>query len=826
MTGVQIAKQKQNKNRFNRCILADRLERSYRRLSRSFPARVLTGTLFSLTQQVNGCISRRAEKRQIEALSRSNREFHVCYQAIDVELLLLREIPQRLRSYTMTLVLLDSWGCRRMLLRQSRYFAIACLCLALAENSPQSLFGQDRESSASNDAHLPSRLRTLEDHVSFEAPDPADWPLRRTQLKDQLTVALGLEPSPQANALQSQVFGSIEKDGYRISKVIVETLPNFFLTGSLYEPLNLADQKLLPAILCPHGHWEDGRMHRASDAEVANLLASGAERFEAAARNHIQARCVQMARMGCIVFAYDMLGYADSQQISIERAHRWGVNQINPETRSDANDAPRMENLLFSTRAELYQQSVMSLQILQNLQAVNFVKTLPHVDSKQIAITGASGGGTQSFVTAAISDDIAGAFPAVMVSTGMQGGCTCENSSLLRVHTNNVEIAALIAPRPLMMTSADDWTVNMKQDGFPALRKIYEDAGVSENVKLFAATHFPHNFNHVSRVALYGFINRLFGLGLQEPILERDFDWSDREELSVWDAEHQRPEADLAFENSLLTNWQTLIDTHYDLKQFKHREEFLESIAGQQLARGWNVITSMGLPWSKNLAIKAAWDIDKPVPEFALYNQLGNRVALGTITPSDAIKAKADRRIVIDWTSIKRVRLHIGETHNPTFTASSDRDSTLDIHWQIADPLANDMVEPTQQQLVGNPRPAAAFTYGYNAAALVRRAGALMAIVDDLDIRSKQLVEVEMYAGGEDSFLALATVLQRPGKVSKLVLDESNEFRFANLESIRDKNFVPASLRYQDMPGLIMAVAFQRPETVITSIKSETRIPR
>src|SRR5207237_6455317 len=95
----------------------------------------------------------------------------------------------------------------------------------------------------------------------------------------------------------------------------------------------------------------------------------------------------------------------------------------------------------------------------------------PKVEPQRLACTGASGGGTQTMILAALDPRLAAAFPAVMVSTAMQGGCTCENASLLRVGTGNVEFAALFAPKPMGMTAADDWTKEMETKGFPDLTK-------------------------------------------------------------------------------------------------------------------------------------------------------------------------------------------------------------------------------------------------------------------------------------------------------------------------------------------------------------------
>ena len=108
---------------------------------------------------------------------------------------------------------------------------------------------------------------------------------------------------------------------------------------------------------------------------------------------------------------------------------------------------------LFSTQAEAHCQNVMGLQTLNAVRGLDFLLSLPEVDPKRVAATGASGGGTQTMILAAIDDRIKLSFPVVMVSTSMQGGCTCENASLLRVNTGNVEFAALFAPKPQGMSA-------------------------------------------------------------------------------------------------------------------------------------------------------------------------------------------------------------------------------------------------------------------------------------------------------------------------------------------------------------------------------------
>src|SRR5205807_8131337 len=130
----------------------------------------------------------------------------------------------------------------------------------------------------------------------------------------------------------------------------------------------------------------------------------------------------------------------------------------------------------------LRQQSFMGLQTWNSVRSLDFLAGLPDVDAKKLGMTGASGGGTQTFMLAAIDDRLASAFPAVMVSTGMQGGCICENCSLLRVNTGNVEIAAVFAPKPLAMSAANDWTKELMTKGYPELKELYTLYGAADKV--------------------------------------------------------------------------------------------------------------------------------------------------------------------------------------------------------------------------------------------------------------------------------------------------------------------------------------------------------
>jgi hypothetical protein len=223
-----------------------------------------------------------------------------------------------------------------------------------------------------------------------------------------------------------------------------------------------------------------------------------------------------LARMGCVVFHYDMVGVADSGPIG----HATGFE--------DAEAVLRL-------------QSAMGLQTWNSVRSLDFILSLPDVDPKRIGVTGASGGGTQTFMLCGIDDRPAVAFPAVMVSTQMQGGCVCENAPYLRVGTGNVEFSGLFAPKPLAMSGANDWTINIEKRGLPELKALYKLYDAEDKVLARCFPQFDHNYNQVSREVMYNWFNKHLGLGQEAPVVEKPFVPVPPKELSVYTDDHPRP---------------------------------------------------------------------------------------------------------------------------------------------------------------------------------------------------------------------------------------------------------------------------------------------
>lgn len=302
-----------------------------------------------------------------------------------------------------------------------------------------------------------------------------EWLARKAALRMQVLVAAGLWPIPERCPLNAQIFDRLERNGYSIEKVYFESYPGFYVTGNLYRPLGKSGP--FPGVLSPHGHWAYGRLQ---NSEICS----------------VPARCITLARQGYVVFSYDMVGYNDSRQVNHrfqgEREALWGFGSL-------------------------------GLHLWNSIRAVDFLESLSDVDKKRLACTGESGGGTQTFLLTAADDRISVSAPVNMISAHMQGGDVCENAPNLRIDTNNMEIGALMAPRPLMLVSATgDWTKNTLQVEFPAIQKIYQLLGAEDKIAA-VQVKAEHNYNKESREHVYRWFARwILGKVDSEHLLEKE----------------------------------------------------------------------------------------------------------------------------------------------------------------------------------------------------------------------------------------------------------------------------------------------------------------
>lgn len=293
-----------------------------------------------------------------------------------------------------------------------------------------------------------------------------EWVIKANIIKEGILKGADLLPMPTKTDLNPIYRNKREYDGYVVENVAIESLPGFYVTGSIYKPTDA--QGKLPAILCPHGHWEKPEDYG---------------RY----REDMQKRCATLAKMGAVVISFDMLGYGEMGDFGF--THRY------PKT--------------------------LKTQLWNSIRVLDFIASLPDVNKDRIGITGASGGGTQTFLLTAVDDRIAVSVPAVMVAAHFFGGCVGESG--MPIHksksheTNNVEIAALAAPRPMLLISdGGDWTKHNPEVEFPYIQKIYgfyNKKGLVENRYL---PNENHDYGYSKRLGMYPFMAKHLKLDIKK----------------------------------------------------------------------------------------------------------------------------------------------------------------------------------------------------------------------------------------------------------------------------------------------------------------------
>ena len=623
--------------------------------------------------------------------------------------------------------------------------------------------------------------KDLNGHFPFRVPESLEaWEKRAESLRQQILVATGLWPQPEKTPLNAVIHGKVQREGFTVEKVYFESVPNHFVTGLLFRPDRPAPAEGFPAVLCPHGHG--GRLEDMGEAGVRRAIAQGFERFESSGRFPALARCAQLARMGCVTFIFDMIGYGDSQQIPFEVAHRAAKQREDMEGTDEWG--------FYSVTAELRLQSIMGLQTWNAVRGLDFLEQLPDVNAKRMAVTGNSGGGTQTILLGAIDARPIAFFPNGMVSTSMQGGCYCENCSMLRVGTGNVELTALFAPRPAGMTAVDDWTRDMMSDGFPELQKLYALYGKQDNVMCKAYPHFPHNYNYVTRCLMYQFFNRHMGLGIPEPIVEEDYPLLSADEYTVWNDQHPRPESGAEYEKRLLKQMAEASDSQLSKLAKENPQEHakvvrvaVETIIGRKFPE----------PGSVQLLAGVKQEIEGVVLHKGLlsWSDAGERVPFVLLTPKDAKQAQKINLVIKDeaksalWQSeqlSEDVRQMLAEGQAVAaidlFAAGENRTS------EFGD---------AAQRWINDNRHYAAFNYGYNPTTFARRVHDVMTAWSFLKDEYSDS-QIEVLASEDLATIAnTAKYLENPEAASSLPFSGYN---FQQINSYRHAMFVPGWLKY------------------------------
>ena len=652
-------------------------------------------------------------------------------------------------------------------------------------------------------------LKTLNGHFPVEVPATASaWNSRSDALRRRVLVATGLWPFPEKTPLEPVIHGKVERHGFTVEKVYFQSLPGHFVTGLLFRPAKKTSNRM-PGVLSPHGHG--GRLQRHSDKELASQIAQGAEHFEASGRMPKLARCAQLARMGCVTFIFDMLGYADSVQISHQVAHRYAQVAEEQESESNADNWG-----LYSPQADLRLQSIMGLQTWNAIRSLDFLASLPDVDPDRLAVTGGSGGGTQTILLGAIDDRVKVGFPNGMVSTSMQGGCYCENCNLLRIDTGNVELAALFAPKPQAMTAADDWTKEMMTDGYPELQRIYRMIGNEQDVYCRPMLHFKHNYNYVTRATMYQWMNRHLNLGLDDPVIEQDFQPLTDQEMAVWDDEHPAPTERGFVHQRNLCRW---LDQQSNEKLAAIAPKDEESLGTFRDTVGgiWRVIFDQGVPESVEYKKLTSEDQDGLMIEKGVVSVADRNTMLPLLTIRKP-GGNSDRVLIwTDETGKSAAFLENGAPV-PLLRELVDAGNTVllpDLFHQGE--LLVEGTDAKYQPLIDDNRPYSAFTFCYNRTAVVRRSADVLAVIAHASAQEPKSMGL---LGTGSAALWIAPAAMHAGPLVDRVAIVDGSVRFSHADSYRDVRFVPGAVKYGDLPALLALRAPYR-----LTVLAEPQIP-
>ena len=605
-----------------------------------------------------------------------------------------------------------------------------------------------------------SRIKTLNDtDYFFQVPETKEaWTKRSGSLRVQILAAAGLWPMPAKSPIKFTVTAKIDRDAYTIQNVWFESRPGQIVTGSLFVPkdiqkLSSAQNGKIPGVLCPHGHWANGRFYETPAQEIPKEIKIGAEERPDGAKYPVQALCHQLAKLGCVVFLYDMVGYADNRPIN----HREGF--------TDA-------------QAELWSMNWFGLQTYNSVRALDFLLSMPEVDSTRIGVTGSSGGGTQTFILGAIDDRPTANFSAVMVGTRMQGGCVCENASWLRVGTGNVEIAGMFAPKPMGLTGANDWTIAIEKEGYPDLQKLYGMYDKTDMVKAKCWPEFGHNFNQVARDFLYNWFNKHLSLGHQGPIKESAFVPVPPAQLANFPKGTEIPEGILgtrALRATLIQEAQVSLAPmrkNFSLGDSKPLEAFLDPIMEMAVGKSpkekvmakaaEDVITLTRPGTGEFVRLKAlnkkAMDAKGPITLVAVSGQEYDAFLKGKV-PQAAENSKPNRVFIIE-----------------PFGTSVDTQKRTKIGQAFA-----------------------GYYWGYNRPIVAERARDIQTALAWASQMGTKATLVGIGSGAVPISLALAA---SPGLCERADLDLQG-FRFEDLRALEDERFLPGAMRWGGMGALL-----------------------
>ena len=301
--------------------------------------------------------------------------------------------------------------------------------------------------------------RKLIPYLASLYADKAQWETRRDSLRREVRQRLGIDDLLARCSNEKPLVSKVRRyDGYTVQNFCMKTVDGHTVKGSIYSP---AAKGKHPLIICPNGHFANGRYGTVQQQRLATL-----------------------ARMGAICVDYDLWGWGESEDEVGAKAHQ---------------------------TAEAHQ-----MQALNGIRILDWMIQRRDVDKSRVGVNGGSGGGTQTVLLTALDSRYTAANPVVSLSSWFDGGCPCESGMPIQLAgggTCNAEIAAMFAPKPMMLVSdGGDWTATTPELEFPYLQRIYGFYGKSENISNVHLPNERHDFGPNKRNAVYDFFIKTFHL--------------------------------------------------------------------------------------------------------------------------------------------------------------------------------------------------------------------------------------------------------------------------------------------------------------------------
>ena len=289
--------------------------------------------------------------------------------------------------------------------------------------------------------------------------DKSAWEARKDTLKKEVRMRFEIDKLLPLCSNEPPKYSKIRKfDGYTVQNFRLKTVNGHTVCGSIYSPITKGKH---PLIICPNGHFANGRY-----GEVQQL------------------RLGTLARMGAICVDYDLWGWGQSADEVGKEAHQTAEAHI--------------------------------MQAINGIRILDWMICRKDVDTKRIGVNGGSGGGTQTVLLTVLDDRYTACNPVVSMSSWFDGGCPCESGMPIQLSgggTCNAELAAMFAPRPMMIVSdGGDWTSTTPELEYPYLQKIYNFYDAKQNISNIHLPNERHDFGPNKRNAVYKFFIDTFGL--------------------------------------------------------------------------------------------------------------------------------------------------------------------------------------------------------------------------------------------------------------------------------------------------------------------------